>query len=94
MFVLALQMDLHIGHAHSLKDKRGVLRSILDGARRRFGVAAAEVDHQQFWQRTSLGFAAVSSSQAHTTELIDEVSRFVWSFPEVQVLEEERTWLQ
>ncbi|HAP74514.1 MAG TPA: DUF503 domain-containing protein, partial [Acidimicrobiaceae bacterium] len=32
MFVLALQMDLHIGHAHSLKDKRGVLRSILDGA--------------------------------------------------------------
>ncbi len=94
MFVLALQMDLHIGHAHSLKDKRGVLRSILDGARRRFGVAAAEVDHQQLWQRTSLGFAAVSSSQAHTTELIDEVSRFVWSFPEVQVLEEERTWLQ
>ncbi|HAP74513.1 MAG TPA: DUF503 domain-containing protein, partial [Acidimicrobiaceae bacterium] len=68
--------------------------SILDGARRRIGVAAAEVDHQQLWQRTSLGFAAVSSSQAHTTELIDEVSRFVWSFPEVQVLEEERTWLQ
>ena len=94
MFVLALQMELHIGHAHSLKDKRGVLRSILDGARRRFGVAAAEVDHQQLWQRTSLGFAAVSSSQTHTTELIDEVSRFVWSFPEVQVLEEERTWLQ
>ena len=26
MFVLARQMDLHIGHAHSLKDKRGVLQ--------------------------------------------------------------------
>jgi uncharacterized protein len=93
MYVLALQMDLHIGHAHSLKEKRGVLRPVLDGARHRFGVAAAEVDHQQLWQRTSLGFAAVSGSQQHTTEVIDEVSRFVWSFPEVDVLDEERTWL-
>jgi uncharacterized protein len=93
MYVLALQMDLHIGHAHSLKDKRGVLRPILEGARRRFDVAAAEVDHQQLWQRSSLGFAAVSGSQQHTTEVIDEVSRFVWSFPEVSVLQEERTWL-
>ena len=31
MYVLAMQIDLHIGHARSLKDKRGVLRSILDG---------------------------------------------------------------
>lgn len=93
MFVLALQMDLHIGHAHSLKDKRGVLRPILEGSRRRFDVAAAEVDHQQLWQRTSLGFAAVSGTEQHSTEVIDEVSRFVWSFPEVEVLQEERTWL-
>ena len=28
MYVLAMQIDLHIGHARSLKDKRGVLRSI------------------------------------------------------------------
>jgi len=93
MFVLALQIDLRIGHAHSLKDKRGVVRPILDGARHRFGVAAAEVDHQQLWQRGSLGFSAVGSTQQHTTEVIDEVSRFVWSFPEVEVLQEERSWL-
>lgn len=93
MFVLALQMDLHIGHAHSLKDKRGVLRPILEGSRRRFDVAAAEVDHHELWQRSSLGFAAVSGTQQHSTQVIDEVSRFVWSFPEVEVLQEERTWL-
>ena len=50
MYVLAMQIDLHIGHARSLKDKRGVLRSILDGARVRFHVAAAEVYHQQLSQ--------------------------------------------
>jgi hypothetical protein len=93
MFVLALEVDVHIGHAQSLKDKRGVVRSIVDGARNRYHVAAAEVGAQDLWQRARLGFAAVSSTQQHTTEVIDEVSRFVWSFPEIAVLDEERTWL-
>ena len=93
MFVLALEVDLHIGHSQSLKDKRGVIRPIVEGARRRYNVAAAEVGDQNLWQRAQLGFAAVSSSQRHTTEVIDEVSRFVWSFPEISVLDEERTWL-
>ncbi|HEX2784870.1 MAG TPA: DUF503 domain-containing protein [Ilumatobacteraceae bacterium] len=93
MFVLALEVDLHIGHAQSLKDKRGVVRSIVEGARNRFHVAAAEVGDQNLWQRSQLGFAAVSSTQQHTTEVIDEVSRFVWSFPEISVLDECRTWL-
>ena len=93
MFVLALEVDLHIGHAQSLKDKRGVVRSIVDGARHRYHVAAAEVGDHNLWQRAQLGFAAVSNTQQHTTELIDEVSRFVWSFPEISVLDECRTWL-
>ena len=93
MFVLALEVDLHIAHAKSLKDKRGVIRSIIDGARHRFHVAAAEVGDENLWQRAQLGFAAVSNNQQHTTEVIDQVSRFVWSFPEIAVLDEERTWL-
>lgn len=93
MFVLALEVDVHIAHARSLKDKRGVIRSIVDGARNRYHVAAAEVGDQNLWQRAQLGFAAVSGSRHHTTEVIDEVSRFVWSFPEIAVLDEERTWL-
>jgi len=93
MFVLALEVDLHIAHARSLKDKRGVIRSIVEGARNRYHVAAAEVGDENLWQRAQLGFAAVSNSQRHSTEVIDEVSRFVWSFPEIDVLDEERTWL-
>jgi len=93
MFVLALDADVHITHSRSLKDKRGVIRSIVDVARNRYHVAAAEVGDENLWQRAQLGFAAVSNSQRHTTEVIDEVSRFVWSFPEIDVLDESRTWL-
>jgi uncharacterized protein YlxP (DUF503 family) len=94
MVVLTLEIDLHLPESRSLKSKRMVVKSILDTARRRFGVAAAEVDHQGQWQRAGLGFAAVSSSHRHATEIIDEVDRLVWSYPEVQVLTSERRWLE
>ena len=93
MFVLALRVDGHVPGAASLKDKRQVLRSVLDGARARFSVAAAEVDHQDKWQRTSLGFATVSSSARHAEDVIARVERFVWSQPGLEILEVRRTWL-
>ncbi len=93
MFVASLRFELHIADSHSLKQKRAVLKPILEGARRRFSVATAEVDHQDKWQRGAVGVAVVSSSHAQACAILDAVERFVWSFPEVQVLDADRCWL-
>jgi uncharacterized protein YlxP (DUF503 family) len=55
-------LELHVPASQSLKDKRQVVKSLLDGARRRYGVSAAEVGFQDQWQRARLGFAVVASS--------------------------------
>lgn len=89
MHVAALELDLHIPQCHSLKEKRAVLKSILNGARNRFEVAAAEVGHQDKWQRAAIGFAFVSGSAGHADEVMDKVERFVQSFPEVEVISAE-----
>ena len=93
MHVVALTVEIHLPAVHSLKEKRAVLRPILEGARRRFAVAAAEVDGQDLWQRATLGMAAVSGSARHAEEVLDAVERFVWSFPEVEVTAWRRNWL-
>jgi len=94
VFVLALEVDLHVPEAQSLKAKRAVVKPLVEGARHRFGVAAAEVDHHELWQRACVGYAVVAADQAHALEVIDEVERFVWSHPEVEVLSMERRWLE
>lgn len=94
MQVLALRVELHVPAAGSLKAKRSVVKSIVEAARHRYGVSAAEVDHQDTWQRAALGFAVVSGSVTQAGDVIDEVERFVWSHPEVEVVETERTWLE
>ena len=94
MHASVLVVDLHLPAASSLKDKRAAITPILDGARRRHRVAAAEVDHQDRWQRSELAFASVGSSARQVTEVLDAVERFVWSFPEVEVLASHRGWLE
>ena len=62
MYVLAMEVDMRVVDAHSLKEKRRVVKSVVEGARHRFGISAAEVGAQDSWQRARLGFAVVTSS--------------------------------
>jgi len=92
--VLALTIELRLPRCRSLKEKRAVLTPIIEGARRRYAVAAAETAHQDLWQRAQLAFACVSGSPGHATEVVDGVERFVWSFPEAEVVDVRRDWME
>jgi uncharacterized protein YlxP (DUF503 family) len=92
--VLALTVELHLPQCQSLKEKRAVVKSMTESARKRYAVAASETDHQETWQRAQIGFACVSGSSAHASDVIDEVERFVWSCTESEVLATERHWLE
>lgn len=93
MFAAVVVYELFIPDCHTLKQKRSVLRPIVEGLQRRFRVTAAEVGHQDKWQRADVGLAAVAGSHAHVLDVLDAIERFVWSFPEVEVLSERRTWV-
>jgi len=93
VFVEALRIDVHIGQSASLKAKRSVVRHLLESARRRYGVSASEVEFQDLWQRAGLGFCVVAPDAGHAQDVLDEVERFVWSHPEVEVLSSARHWL-
>ncbi|MDQ3305099.1 MAG: DUF503 domain-containing protein [Actinomycetota bacterium] len=93
MHAAAVEFDLHIPEARSLKAKRSVVKPIVEGLQRRYRVAAAEVGYLEQWQRTSVGVAAVAATAGHVGDILDEVERFVWSHPEIQVLSCSRSWL-
>jgi len=93
VFASVLVVDLHLPMTDSLKAKRAVITPILEGARRRHRVAVAETDHQDQWQRSELAFATVASSETQARAVLDAVERFVWSFPEVEVISARRSWL-
>jgi uncharacterized protein YlxP (DUF503 family) len=90
--VAVVQCELHIPTARSLKEKRAVLRPIVEGLRHRFQITVAEVDYQDKWQRALIGMAVVSDSYSHAVDVVDNVERWVWSKPEIEVTRFEVTW--
>jgi len=68
-----LTLEIQIPYAHSLKEKRAVLRKMKDRIRARFNVAIAELNHQDVWQRATLGVASVSDSQPLLDSVFQQV---------------------
>lgn len=92
MHVLVLRAELHLPHSRSLKAKRSVVKSALAHLQQRNGVGAAEVDHQDVWQRAALGVTVVSGDAGRCEQVMDEVERLLWSLPDTEVLELYRSW--
>jgi uncharacterized protein YlxP (DUF503 family) len=90
----ALTVDLRIPESRSLKEKRGTVKHVVEASRSRFAVAVAEVGYQDQWQRSQLGFAAVSGTPGQVEAVLDSVERFVWSHPGVEVVATSRDWLE
>lgn len=73
MVIGVLQVELLIGDATSLKDKRRVLMSIKDRLHRDFNVSVAEVDRQEAHQIAVLGVAAVGNEGSHVQGVLDKI---------------------
>ena len=75
MVVIALlTLDIHIPHAHSLKDKRMVVRSLKDRLRSKFNVSVSEVNHQDLWQRSQVSVVTVGSDEQFLQKVLEEAA--------------------
>ncbi|MBM7855381.1 uncharacterized protein YlxP (DUF503 family) [Desulfohalotomaculum tongense] len=77
MVVGTLTIELFVGEASTLKDKRRVLKSIIDRVKAKFNVSIAEVDGHDIWQRSTLGVACVSNETAHAQSMLSNVAKFI-----------------
>ncbi len=73
MPVATLTLELAIEHAHSLKDRRQVVRSLKDKLRHGFNISVAELDESLVYNRATVGVAAISSSSAYLAGQLREV---------------------
>jgi uncharacterized protein YlxP (DUF503 family) len=74
MVVGVLHVECSLPGTQSIKDKRRIVRSLLDRLHNRFHVAAAEVNHQDSWRRAGLAVAYISTDARHADEVLSHVA--------------------
>jgi uncharacterized protein YlxP (DUF503 family) len=79
MLIGILQLDLRIGDALNLKDKRKIVRSLKDKWHHHHNVSVGEVDHLDHPQHAFFGIAMVGNDAQHLesslSKLVENVKR-------------------
>ena len=77
MIIGACTIYLSIPSAHSLKDKRRILKSVIARVRNKFNVSIAEVADNDYWQSATLGVACVANDQEHVHRMLASVVTYI-----------------
>jgi hypothetical protein len=77
MRVAALRVELHLPNPQSLKEKRAVLRPVIEGIKRLGSYSVAEVDHHDLWQRASIGVAIVAPDGTSLAMQVSKLRRYL-----------------
>ena len=76
--------ELHLPVSRSLKDKRRVVKSLIERVHQRFRVSIAETEFHDLHQRAEIAMAVVvSGGESEMEKLMEEVRNIVESDPEV-----------
>ena len=62
---------------YSLKDKRAVVKSIIEKVRNKFNVSIAEVELQDVHRSICIAFACVSTSVKYANSIVQNVLNFI-----------------
>lgn len=89
MIIGACSLKLIIYESNSLKEKRHIIKSIIGRIQSRFNVSIAEVDLNDSWQTSIIGFACVTNDLNHANQILSNVIKFIDEDSRVEILEKE-----
>lgn len=90
MKIATMTFRLRAPWVHSLKEKRMIVKSLVAKLQNKFHVSAAEIDEQDVHQIIVIGVASIVPHNAMADSLMDEISEFVESNTEAEIVEETR----
>lgn len=89
MFVGAARVELRVHGSQSLKQKRGVVKSIMQRTRNRFNVSIAEVGGQETWQIAVLGLTTVANETGIVRKRLEKAIDFIDGLHLAEILDQE-----
>ena len=85
MFIYLLEIELLLEDCYSLKDKRRIIRSILDYARNQLKISSCEISNHDTYNLTRLGFVTISNQRNLAKDMLEQWLERIISYYPVQL---------
>ncbi len=86
MMIGSCEIEVLIYESNSLKEKRHVIKSIIERIKSKFNASVAEVGYNELWNRSLIGIAVVSNKKILCDESISKIINFIDNDERVEIL--------
>ncbi len=86
MALCYFEINIDIPNSHSLKDKRGIISSVLARVSKKYNISISEIDFNDVWKSSKLGVAIVAKDRKIFSAMIEDINSFIsTNFPEIDI---------
>ncbi|WP_406541497.1 DUF503 domain-containing protein [Clostridium ljungdahlii] len=94
MKILLMKITLRASWVHSLKEKRMVVKSIVQKLKNKFNVSVAEVDEQDVHQMIVIGAAGICGTSAQVDSTMENIITFVENNTDAEIIDIQKKMLK
>jgi len=87
MIIGLLKLELYFPMAFSLKDKRSIIKSIMEKGRQRFNISISEIDNNELWKNATLGVVTVSNNKGYAEKLLTGTLNFIENYNGLEIID-------
>lgn len=77
MKILVVKVQLRASWVHSLKEKRMVVKSIVQKLKNKFNVSVGEIENQDIHQSIVIGISGICSNNAIADSTFENIIKFI-----------------
>lgn len=92
MHLVGIEVNIRFHYLGSLKDKRRIVKSILDKTRHKYQISTAEVAHHDSLVEANLGFGMATNNRQHAETILQKVINYIDTQSEVEIVNIE--WIE
>ena len=86
MLIGLCKVYLFLPNSHSLKDKRGIMRSYINLLRKKYNISISEIDQKNIWKNSAVGIASISDDRKVIDRIMAKIILDTENQPEIQLI--------
>lgn len=91
MNILVMEITLRASWVHSLKEKRMVVKSIVQKLKNKFNISVAEIESQDVHKTIVIGIAGICANSAQGDSIMEKVITFIEDNTDAEIIDIQKT---
>lgn len=87
MNILCMEVTLRASWVHSLKEKRMVVKSIVQKLKNKFNISVSEVENQDIHNAIVIGIAGICANSAQSDSTMENIITFIECNTDAEIID-------